>query len=296
MKNFLVGFYGGFDYEKFNRDFREDFFGIEACQFLNQKEVDILAEESRKNNFNIGIHFSLFQTSYKLRDPLLLSLNDDEREEAYNAFEKEVRYASEINAKYILVHFPKPVLLDENLNWENWRFGSREEFMYQCDYDFEVFKQNCEDMFFRLSKLSHIYNVQIVLEHDAVNKYIYETTLLEDLFEKYPNLKMCLDTARLHINEKVNPNFDSIQFIRRMAKYTYLIHVSNVKVTNTVSNSHFPALPTLDPNEGWADIERYLKEIAYINKDVKILFEHRSDLVSDDELEECYSWVNDIFN
>lgn len=296
MKNFLIGQHGGFDYSKFHRDFRKDFFGIEACMFPNEKEANILVEEATKNNFSIGIHFSLFNGTYKMRDPLLLSQDREERERAYEAFEKEIIYASKINAAYILVHFPKPVLLDRNLNWNNWRFGSREEYMYIDEYPFKDFRKNSEEMFYRLSELSVKYGVRVVLEHDAVNKYLYETTILDELLESYKDIKMCIDTGRLHILESVDKSFNCKDFIKRMAPYTYLVHLWNVKINDALTNSHYPALPSLRVEDGWADIKGYLNTIVQINRDIKILFEHRSDLISDEELDICYNWIDEIVN
>lgn len=74
------------------------------------------------------------------------------------------------------------------------------------------------------------------------------------------------------------------------------MHLWNVKVDDNVENNHFPALSNLKPEEGWASIEDYLKIIKEENKNVKIMFEHRSDLISDKELDDCYSWIHSILN
>jgi len=34
--------------------------------------------------------------------------------------------------------------------------------------------------------------------------------------------------------------------------------------------------------------------IANENKNVKILFEHRSDLISEEQLDRCYTWVDSL--
>jgi len=33
MKNFLIGMHGGFDKQKYDRDMRDNFYGVEACCF-----------------------------------------------------------------------------------------------------------------------------------------------------------------------------------------------------------------------------------------------------------------------
>ncbi|MDI9483685.1 MAG: hypothetical protein QM315_10945 [Bacillota bacterium] len=84
--------------------------------------------------------------------------------------------------------------------------------------------------------------------------------------------------------------------IRRFSKYTEEIHFSNAKVTDRIEYYNFPVLPTLETGEGWADIKTYLKVIRQTDPNVRIMFEHRSDLISDEELETCYSWVNGLLN
>lgn len=133
-----------------------------------------------------------------------------------------------------------------------------------------------------------------VLELDALNRYIYDTDILEMLLERYPRIRLCLDIGRLHIQDKIDSNFDSYKFTKRFAKYAEVIHLWNVKVTSNLENSHFLVLPSLKPEEGWADIESYLNIIREENSTCKINFEHRSDLITDEELENCYNWVNNL--
>ena len=77
MNNFMIGMYGKFDYKKFNRDFREGFYGIEACLFEDENDIEILSKEAEKKDFKFGIHFPLRAGISKLRDPQFLSLNED---------------------------------------------------------------------------------------------------------------------------------------------------------------------------------------------------------------------------
>ncbi len=61
-----------------------------------------------------------------------------------------------------------------------------------------------------------------------------------------------------------------------------------------MERNHYLVLPNLNPDDGWAPIESYLDIIMSENNQVKIMFEHRSDLISDEELDMCYSWVSSI--
>lgn len=57
MHNFMIGLFGGFDEQKYRKDFRKGFYGIEACLFEAEEEVEKLIQEAKRNEFKIGIHF-----------------------------------------------------------------------------------------------------------------------------------------------------------------------------------------------------------------------------------------------
>lgn len=296
MAEFFIGMHCQFDDEKYAKDFIDDeFTGIEFCSFANKLEIERMIAIASKDKFKIGIHFPLDRSNYMYRDPLLLSLNENERDIAYKAVEKEIKYAKDINAEYILIHFPKPMLLDRKLEWEKCKFPTDNETVDESSYPYELFKMNCFNIFEKLSKLSSKSKVQIVLEVEMLNKYLYKGTLLKELLEKYPNIKLCLDSARIHVLSMIDKEFDYKKFIKEMAKYTYLVHLSNIKVTDKIENGHYPVLKRLKCSEGWCNIDDFLQIVSSENKNLKILFEHRSDIITYDELIECYEWVKSYF-
>lgn len=291
MNNFMIGMYGKYDNEKFHRDFRENFYGIEACLFEDEKDIEILANEAKGKSFKFGIHFPLRAGISKLRDPQFLSLEEDVKTNAYKYIEDELKYIKDKNIKpeYILFHYPKPVIIKENFDMSNWRFYDSSEYNYETAHSWHEFKKSSEYLFKWLSEKSIEYGFIPVLELDALNKYVCEGNFLEELLEKYKKVRLCLDTGRLHMQNKIDEAFNDIEIIKRFAKYTEVVHLWNVRVAGI---GHFPALPNLKPEEGWAPIKNYLKIIKEANKDVKIMFEHRSDLINDEELDSCYSWIS----
>lgn len=296
MKNFMIGMHGQYDYKKFERDYRKDFFGVQVCLFQDEKEIENLSNEIGEKGFKLGVHFPLRAWSCKLRDPQFLSLNEEITIDAYRHIEDELKYINQkkLKPEFILFHYPKPVLIKEDFDMRNWRFADSSEYTYETKYPYDKFKKNSEYLFKWLSEKSVEYNFTPVLEFDALNKYVCKENFLENLLEKYKRIKICLDTGRLHLQHKIDAEFNDIDIIKRFSKYTEVIHLWNVKVNENLENSHFPALPGLKPEDGWAEIEEYLKIILKGNKTVKIMFEHRSDLISDEELESCYTWINHI--
>lgn len=296
MKNFMIGMYGKFDDAKFNRDFREDYHGIEVCLFEDEQAVEKLINETERKGIKFGIHFPLRSWRSKLRDQQFLSLDENIRKGAYQNIQEELEYIRSRGAKpeYILFHYPKPVILKNDFDMSNWRFADKSEYIYESDYSIEDFRKYSDDLFAWLSEKGLEYDFVPVLEFDALNKYVYEDNFLETLLEKYKAVRICLDTGRLHLQSKIDSSFNAIEVISKFAKYTEVIHLWNVKVSGNLENNHFPALPSLKEEDGWAPIERYLNIITRVNKNIKIMFEHRSELISNEELDKCYTWISSI--
>lgn len=297
MNRFIMGQYGSFDYKKYKRDFKEGFYGIEACLFSHEHDIANLLKEAKQVGFQIGVHFPLRAGISRLRDALFLSNDSTVRLQAYDIIEQELDYLTTIKPSYVLFHYPKPVVLDERVDWSKWRFEDRSEYEYETLYSFKDFKETSEMLFAWLSQKGREYNFTPILEFDALNKYIYNDDFLEQLLEKYSDIRLCLDTARLYLQDRLDQFFDSKLAIKKYARFADTIHLSNVQITddNIIQKSRYPVLPSQTPSDGWAPIEEYLYTIIQENKNVKIMYEHRSDLVSDEELWECYNWVNKFF-
>lgn len=295
MKKFLIGQYGKYDFDKFNRDFRKDFFGIEAFMLNTEEDIDYLVAESEKHGFNIGIHFPLRAGLYKFRDPQFLSRIDDIRKDAFSCIEEELIYImkKQLKPKHIVFHYPKPIILDGNVDWKNWKLTGS-EYAFESEYSYNELFIRSEYLFEWLSEKSIEFDFIPVLELDAISNYIHKTNLLEELLDRFDRIKLCLDTARLHAQDMTDNQFDPIDIIQRFSKYTEEVHLSNAKVTDRIEYYHYPVLPNLNPMEGWADIELYLSFVRRKNPNVKVMFEHRSDWISVEDLELCYSWVNKL--
>ncbi len=295
---FMIGMVFSYDFDRFKNEFRDDFFGLEACNLSSEQDVENLRDEAIKNNFKYGIHYPLRRGLGPVRDALFLSLDEDVKKNAYNLVENELKYIKEkgLKPEHVLFHYPKPVVLRDDFNLTNWRFEDKIEYMFESEYPQDLFIKNTEELFEWISKKGKEYGFIPVLEFDGLNKYITESDFLEKLLDKYQDIKMCLDLSRLHYQHKVQKDFDEISIMRRFAKYAYVLHLSNVCCVNDdVGISHYPALEDLKEEDGWAPIPKYLRIIKHENPNLKILFEHRSYLISSEQLNNCYNWIDRIW-
>jgi hypothetical protein len=296
LQQFMIGQYGGFDEKKYLNDFRNGFYGIEACLFASREDAERLIEAAQSRGFQIGVHFPFRANAAKLRDPLVLAGDDKVRYDAFQHIREELEYLTAVQPEYVLFHYPKPVILDERVNWAGWRLGDRREFIHEHEITVEELTIRTAQLFEWLDRQSRKYQFMPVLEFDAISRLIYEHDFLEQLLNQYPRIRLCLDTARLFLQDKLDPFFDAKKILGTYTKYATLIHLSNVQITDIVQNSHYPVLPELSVNHGWAPIEEYLWIIRAENPNVKIMFEHRSDLISPEQLQRCYTWVDEILN
>ncbi|WP_392486808.1 TIM barrel protein [Haloimpatiens sp. FM7315] len=296
MNRFMIGQFGKFDKLKQKKDFKQGFYGVEACSMESEKEIINLYENAKKNNYKIAVHFPLRAGKWRLRDAQYLSKDEEIKRQSYEYIENELKYIRAISPQYVLFHYPKPVLLDSEIDWENWRFQDETEYYFDNEYSYEKFITESEEFFRWLSYKSEEYNFTPVLEFDALNKYVCGTNIVEELLEKYPRVKICLDIARLHLQSKIDYKFHSLKIVKKFAKYAEVIHVSNGRAEDNASRNHLPALRTLSKEEGYANIKEYFDIIKKENNECKILFEHRSDLISDDELEDCYKYIYELLN
>ncbi|MGO0061466.1 sugar phosphate isomerase/epimerase [Brevibacillus fluminis] len=297
MQRFLIGQYGGFDAKKQQRDFRDGFWGVEACMFHSDKDAKLLAEEAERGGFSVGVHYPFRQRDHGFRrDALFLSPDLHVRHAAMAQVEQELAELSMIKPRYVLFHYPKPVILDDRVNWEQWRFADPSEFISERAMSISAFQRGTEQLFRWLSEKGRHYQFTPVLEFDALNRYIYEDRFLEDLLTAYPAIKLCLDTGRLFMQELIDPYFQAEPVLRRYAKYSYLVHLWTVNRFDPVGSYHHPALPSCDPAAGWAPIERFMRIIGNENPQVHVLFEHRSDRITERELDACYAWCDSLLS
>lgn len=296
MKNFLIGQFGGFDDDKFHRDFREEFFGIENCLYETEEDLEKLKHFKGHYDNRICVHFPLRGGRLEMRDPLFTSKDDLMRKFAYASITDELAYCKQLDPYYVLFHYPKPVILSSDVDWTSWAFSNPKEYIEETHYSQGAFLKYSEELFAYLTEQAEQHGFIPVLELDGLNKYILETTCLEALLEKYPRVKLCLDTGRMHLQEKSTGKTTAIELIQRFAKYSELIHLYNLKYNGAIEEAKIPVSPDQKSSEGWADIESYLKAIRAANPEVKILFEHKSHLITSEELERCYTWVDSLMN
>ena len=92
MADYLIGMHNFFDENKYNKDYKEWFYGIEFCN-LNEEQINKVLHQQKRKPFRIGIHFPLIKEDYLKRDPLIFSKDIEEAKMARAAVEQVMAYA-----------------------------------------------------------------------------------------------------------------------------------------------------------------------------------------------------------
>lgn len=288
MKAYYIGMHGHFDKNKFDRDLKDHFKGIEICNMINEEELDKVLESAKGKDLEIGVHFPMLEAMYPDRDPLVNDLDLAIRERAFEAMVLQLRAMKAFKASYLLVHFPKPMILDQNLSWHMARFPEN-QVIWSSKLSDETYEDILDTAMARIAGLQKSYGIPIILEIELMDQRLHKKGLLKKLLKKY-DLKICLDTARLHVVDQIDPNFDAISFIWDHRDFIANIHLSNLQFDQGIRMGHHPALEELDGVEGWANTKAMLEAMVK-DQPQRLLYEHRSDRISDQALDSVYNWV-----
>jgi sugar phosphate isomerase/epimerase len=298
---FMTGVHGTFDRTKVARETRPGFHGLEVSCLRSPEEAKAVANHAGDNGLAVGVHFPLVRDAYPAvgLHPWLTSRDESLRTAGFEAIKRDLDAALLVGAEYLVVHYPKPAVVDCNLEWSDWRFTQDGEAIdqrttspsEQADLSFAAFDW--------LSHLASKSPVQLVVEHDILNSTHYEPmddgALLARLLRQYPDLGLCVDTGRLHLLENTDPGFDALRFTSLMMPYVTNVHLWTARVGTNRFGEHHPVHPDLRKEEGWGEMHGLLRILAEL-ENIYVMFEHNADLLPDGQLDECYSWVASLLS
>ncbi len=293
MVKYYIGLHGEFDKRKYEKDFTKHISGIELCNFKSTEEVDEIYALSLSEAFDLGVHFPLYQSSYKYRDPLVTSHDLGEVEAAFDAIENELVCSKNINARYLLIHFPKPMLIDSRMDWTLVKYQAHDAIASEA-YSEKSFVLACKQALIRLNALSLKHEIPIVLELEFMNTWFYSGDWFIEALDQNKALSICLDMARIHLQNHMDPGFDQYDFVRKLSKYTRVLHVANLQIRESDTVRHHPAFPELLEENGWANIEKLLSCLDDRSRLHSVLFEHRTEGIGREKVITCYEWIRSL--
>ncbi|MFP7298942.1 sugar phosphate isomerase/epimerase [Neobacillus niacini] len=280
MRRLQIGMWHRFDPSFWKKYSHTLITGLEVSQFTSKEDYILLSKFSSKQNLKIGIHAPI----YSHQDyPLLSSTDKHEREQAIVEIERQVADSSIVRPDYILFHYPFPPIFPKLKNNRLWEEPKDYAYFDYSDYTKEQLRDYSSCLFESLVNFQNKYNQRIVLEYDFFGEF---QEVYVEMFKKYPEIGVVLDTQRLDYHKRAFPGFNPYSLIDEIHPSVYLVHYSNTYYGN-VMKRHLPVLPFHQENELYGDSISYLKYLAQKNKAFHLTFEHNPGLVTREELEQC---------
>ena len=294
---FMTGIYGAFNRAKTTREMRPGFHGFEVSCLQGTGEAKEVTDYACGNGLAMGVHFPLIRDAYPAvgLHPWLTSRDEHIRRAGFEAINRDLDAANAIGAEYLVVHYPKPAVIDCNLSWIDWRFVQQGEAIDERTTSPAEQEDLSLAAFDRLSQLASQSRVRLAIEHDVLNFMHYGplnggAALLPRLFRQHPDLGLCVDTGRLHLLESTDTDFDALGFTSLMLPYITNVHLWTAKLGTNRFGGHHPLHPNLKEADGWGNMRGLLQILASLGN-AYVMFEHRADLITAKQLDECYSWV-----
>ncbi len=234
---------------------------IELCGYSAAQWPSVRAQIERLG-IPVGLHcplpFEGFVPHFDITGP-----DSARQEEAFALVRQTLRAACEVQARYVIVHFPSVLreILDEDDALESRRAAAL-----------------CSAR--RIAELSQQYGVAILLENVGPNPYLYLGEHFTWLFGQVPELRMCLDFGHSHVLPGAE---DVYRFAEQVAPFVSGLHVYNATRAGYRVGFHEAPLAEHDPDEGWMDLSRLLAVMAKRATIPYFIFEYSEDSGQDVE-------------
>ncbi|WP_026692421.1 TIM barrel protein [Peribacillus kribbensis] len=288
MRRLQIGMWHEFSEGNWKKYSRKGISGIEVSCYTQEQALQQAADFCRKHLLSFGIHTPIFEGEDSM--PQVTSLDMDVYLKAVREVEKQVQTASQYGADYLLLHYPFPPIYPEDKDCRYWDGPPVHSYYYSENYSREEFRMTSERLFSELGALQKNYHQRIVLEYDFFGEH---EDILASMFKEYPEIQLVVDTQRMEHHKRTFPGFDPFTWMDKIHPSVYLVHYSNVRFGKQ-KKRHIPVLPHQENDPQYGKSFTYLKYLAEKNSQFHITFEHHPELVSKDELEECYRAAEDV--
>ncbi|MDO8673294.1 MAG: sugar phosphate isomerase/epimerase family protein [Dehalococcoidia bacterium] len=225
---------------------------------LPREHFEILRTKVKDNGTTVSIHLPLLETPWyphAVTWSLLNDLSPERRELTFKMVEETLQLASDLNPRYMVVHFPTP--------------GAEHSGEVSHVMALDIGRRSAE----RLARLSEAYGVPIMIEGFGPSPLLNPEFLME-VVTTYPSLRYCLDIAHTFISSQ-RDGFDYFEFVRAMAPHIGTVHLWSTRgIQDYLAYRHIPLHPTLKPEDGWVDVEGTLRHVRQVNPDCPAIIEH----------------------
>lgn len=240
---------------------------IEIGEFPNEASFHNFLQLLNKHNVTFGLHSPLYRSQSKYD---LLEKVQFEPKLAWEQFESEVNYMSQLGAEYILVHFPY--------------------FKEEKDIDtMEVIENGLK----RLHILQEKYSIKIVCEPKLGHKRsTFGIRALDDfpieIWDKY-GIKLCIDIG----DYLLTTGDQAIEYIEKWKGHIMVVHLHNVAFQNN-QYIWIPVHPSHEKDNSHFKVRNLIDKLSE-SSGVFFVFEHTPHTNPTEKfVNEGIDWVIDV--
>lgn len=260
------------------------FLGIRA-------DLNLACKVCRERGWFIGVHHPLSVEGTRFVWPPFASADPSLRAAALECARRSIDEAGELGAAYIVFHFPKPAKVWPGMNLDLWRISPGEVPPEPVEPDPNRALATYRAVLRDLEALGRAGGLQVFIELDGPNPWLYETDAWPELLAERPSLRLCLDTGRLpHL--QATHGLRVAGAVRSWAPYVGHLHVSNANLG--AGRLHVPAHPDQRPEDGWVDVGVVVAEVLRHQPDCAIVLEDDRRHTPAERLAEARAWLESL--
>lgn len=244
-------------------------------------ELPSLKREIRAHHLAASIHCPLLKPPWYPEPPtwaFLCDVDREKRELNVRMVSETLEMAGDIEAEYVVVHFPSPSFTDSS------------------GRGYDEMRAIALESGHRLATLSEHYGVPIYIEGFGPSPLLSAEFLVE-VFTLFPALRYCFDTGHMNI-AAARDGFDLYRFVEQVAPYVGAVHLWNSRGWEDYACfHHIPVHPSQDPVDGWADIARILSTITQGRPQLPMVFESPTwypQALGDHDYRDGVTWVREL--
>lgn len=233
--------------------------GLKRGEFYHfpPEELPLLKKEIQSHDLAVSIHCPLVKPEWYPEPPTWAFLCDVEREKRelnLRMIRETMDMAQDLDAEYVVVHFPSPPSTDVR------------------GLSYAQLKEIAVESAYRLALLSEEYQIPIHLEGFGPSPFL-NVEFLAEVVSRFPVLRYCFDTGHMNLSAQ-RDGLDLYRFAVEVAPYMGSLHLWNNRgMDDYLAFRHIPVHPSQNPAQGWVDIARILEATVKGRPSLPVIFE-----------------------
>jgi sugar phosphate isomerase/epimerase len=185
-----------------------------------------------------------------------------------------VRYAAEVNAVHVVVHFPSPY----------------------PPFAEEGFAAECADFLGWLGELSARHEVTVLIENLSANPLLRTARQYRDALADHPRLGFCLDLGHAHLLPPSPDREDPLGYARHLGRRIRSAHVYNTTAARYPEHGHELAEAAQTADAGYLELSAILPQLVRLCRPEVLVLEHAAGDHDPRTVKQTVEWIRGLIS